>query len=97
MFGEITIPYESVMLYNVAKLKTGIDFEEVELAIAEMCSLVKETYPDFIAGQVFQYAGFISEEGSVGDHGEEGNHISIVTYLKSFEAHEKSHKDKPFK
>ena len=62
MFGEITIPYESVMLYNVAKLKTGIDFEEVELAIAEMCSLVKETYPDFIAGQVFQYAGFISEE-----------------------------------
>ena len=41
MFGEITIPYESVMLYNVAKLKTVIDFEEVELAIAEMCSLVK--------------------------------------------------------
>ena len=52
MFDSITIPFESVMLYNVAKLKDGIDFEEVELAIAEMCSHVKETYPDFIAGQV---------------------------------------------
>ena len=56
MFNPITIPYESVMLYNVATLKGGIDFDEVELAIAEMCSHVKETYPDFIAGQVFQYS-----------------------------------------
>ena len=34
MFNPITIPYESVMLYNVATLKGGIDFDEVELAIA---------------------------------------------------------------
>ena len=97
MFGPITIPYESVMMYNVARLKQDIDFDDVELAVAEMCSLVKETYPDFIAGQVFRYEGFISEEGSVGDYGFEGNHIAIVTYWKSFEAHEKSHRDKPFK
>ena len=97
MFGPITIPYESVMMYNVARLKQDIDFDDVEFAVAEMCSLVKETYPDFIAGQVFRYEGFISEEGSVGDYGFEGNHIAIVTYWKSFEAHEKSHKDKPFK
>ena len=97
MFGQITIPYESVMLYNVAQLKYGVEFDDVEFAIAEMCSLVKETYPDFIAGQVFHYAGFISEEGTVGERGEEGNHIAIITYWKSFEAHEKSHKDKLFK
>ena len=97
MFGPITIPYEAVMMYNVARLKQDIDFDDVELAVAEMCSLVKETYPDFIAGQVFKYEGFISEEGSVGDYGFEGNHIAIVTYWKSFEAHEKSHRDKPFK
>lgn len=97
MFGPITIPYESVMLYNVARLKYGVEFDDVEMAIAEMCSLVKETYPDFIAGQVFHYAGFISEEGSVGGHGDEGNHIAIVTYWKSFESHERSHRDKPFK
>jgi len=97
MFNPITIPYESVMLYNVATLKGGIDFDEVELAIAEMCSHVKETYPEFIAGQVFQYEGFISEEGTVGEHGDEGNHIAIVTYWKSFESHEKSHRDEKFK
>ena len=97
MFGRITIPYESVMMYNVARLKKDIDFDDVEMAVAEMCSLVKETYPDFIAGQVFRYEGFISEEGSVGDYGFEGNHIAIVTYWKSFEAHEKSHRDSPFK
>ena len=94
MFGSITIPYESVMMYNVARLKQDVDFDDVELAVAEMCSLVKETYPDFIAGQVFRYEGFISEEGSVGDYGFEGNHIAIVTYWKSFESHEKSHRDK---
>ena len=27
MFGPITIPYESVMLYNVATLKYGVEFE----------------------------------------------------------------------
>ena len=97
MFGSITIPYESVMMYNVARLKQDVDFDDVEMAVAEMCSLVKETYPDFIAGQVFHYAGFISEEGSVDGWGDEGNHIAIVTYWKSFESHERSHRDKPFK
>ena len=52
MFGPITIPYESVMMYNVARLKQDIDFDDVELAVAEMCSLVKETYPVFIAGRI---------------------------------------------
>jgi hypothetical protein len=41
MFNPITIPYQSVMLYNVATLKGGIDFDDVEFAIAEMCSHVK--------------------------------------------------------
>ena len=97
MFSPITIPYESVMLFNVAKLKDDLDFDEVELAIAEMCSHVKDNYSDFIAGQVFKYAGFISDEGTVGDFGDEGNHIAIVTYWKTFESHEKSHKDEKFK
>ena len=49
MFGPITIPYESVMLYNTARLKYNVEFDDVEMAIAEMCSHVKETYDDFIA------------------------------------------------
>jgi len=101
MFGAVEIPYESVMLFNVVKLKPGVDMDEVELAMGEMCNTVKETYGDdkggFIAGQVFKYAGFISDEGSVGDYGEEGAHLAIVTYWRSFEQHEASHADHIFK
>ena len=97
MFDAITIPYECVMLYNTATLKDGVDFDEVEMAIAEMCSLVKETYPDFLAGQVFKFSGFISEEGTIGGTEEHGDHIAIVTYWKSFDSHEQSHKDEKFK
>ena len=97
MFDAIKIPYESVMLYNTATLKNGVDFDEVEMAIADMCSLVKETYPDFIAGQVFKYAGFVSNEGTIGYGSNNRNHIAIVTYWKSFESHEESHKNEKFK
>ena len=100
MYDPVKIPFESVMLFNVVKLKAGVDFDDVEMAMAEMCSVVKENYGDdkggFIAGQVFKYAGFISEEGSVGDAGEEGEHLAIVTYWKSFDQHETSHADSIF-
>ena len=97
MFGPITIPYEAVMLYNVCKLKDGLErSDELEFAIGEMCTVVKETYDDFIAGQVLKYAGFISQEGSVGDYGPEGNHFALITYWKSFDAHEASHRAERF-
>ena len=97
MFNAITIPFESVMLFNTATLKDGVDFDEVELAIAEMCSLVKETYPDFLAGQVFKYEGLISTEGTVGQEPNSKEHIAIVTYWKSFDSHEESHRNEMFK
>jgi|TARA_B100001964_G_C13767301_1_gene394448 hypothetical protein len=97
MFGPITIPYEAVMLYNVCKLKDGLEWsDELEFAIGEMCTVVKETYDDFIAGQVLKYAGFISQEGSVGGCGPEGNHFALITYWKSFDAHEASHRAERF-
>jgi hypothetical protein len=97
MFSEIKVPFDSVMLYNVAKLKEGVTIEDVEENLAMMCNIVKNKYEGFIAGQVFKYSGFISEEGSVGDLGKEGNHIAILTYWSSFEEHERSHADKDFK
>jgi len=85
------------MLYNVCKLKDGLEWsDELEFAIGEMCTVVKETYDDFIAGQVLKYAGFISQEGSVGDYGPEGNHFALITYWKSFDAHEASHRAERF-
>ena len=97
MFDSIAIPYEAVMLYNVCKLKDGLEWsDELEFAIGEMCTVVKETYDDFIAGQVLKYAGFISQEGSVGGYGPEGNHFALITYWKSFDAHEESHRAERF-
>ena len=99
MYGDITIPYNSVMLYNVCKLKENHSFDEVELAVGETCSLTK-AMDGFIAGQVVKYAGFVSEEGTVGDPrntGVVGNHFGLITYWKSFDDHEKSHKDAAIK
>jgi len=100
MFGPITIPYESKMLYNVVKLKNGISMEDVELKLGELCETVKETYRDeggFIAGQAFKFSGFVSEEGSLDSENKSEEHIAIITYWKSFEQHEKSHADPTFK
>ena len=71
MFAPIEIPYGCVMLFNVVDLKEGVRVEDVELVLGEMCNVVKNTYGDdkggFIAGQVYKYSGFVSEEGSVGE------------------------------
>ncbi len=109
MFHGINIPFDAKMLFNVVRLKPGRTIEDAELAMGEMCNVVKNTYRDsggFIAGQVFKYSGFISEEGSLGgaqidQHVESrclsDEHLVIVTYWKSFDQHEKSHADPVFK
>lgn len=101
MYGPITIPYGGKMLFNTVKLKPGVTYDDVELALAEMCHVVKETYGGdkggFIAGQVFKFSGFVSAEGSVGDAAGADHDLVIVTYWKSFEAHERSHADATFK
>ena len=97
MFDKITIPYGSVMLFNTVKLKDNVKIDEVENLIGEMCFIVKDNYPGFRAGQVFKYSGFISDEGSIGDYGDEGEHIAIVTYWDSFKEHERSHSHETFK
>ena len=99
MFGPVTIPFECVMLFNIIKLKSNVDFEDVEMALAETCSVVKENYSSrgFVAGQVFKYSGFISDEGSVGGLGPEQEHVAILTYWRGFKEHERSHADAQFK
>jgi hypothetical protein len=62
MFDPITLPFGAKMLFNTVKLKPGVSFEDVEMAVGEMCNVVKETYGGdkggFIAGQVFKLSGF---------------------------------------
>lgn len=102
MFGPITIPQNAVMLFNEVVLKPGVTVDDVEEALAEMCNVVKENYTAFVAGQVFEFAGFISDEGSINKESEAdsfyvGNKIAIVTYWTSFDEHEKSHADALFR
>jgi len=109
MFEPIQIPYGCVMMFNVVDLKEGVTVSDVELALGEMCNVVKNAYGDdkggFIAGQVYRYSGFVSKEGSVGEPPEaeqvaakiKQGELAIVTFWKSFEQHEKSHADKVFK
>lgn len=99
MFDPISIPYDAVMLFNRVKLKPGVTIEDVELALGEMCNVVKNTYRDdggFIAGQVFKFSGFISNEGSVNNPSNHDEHVAIITYWKSFDQHETSHADEVF-
>jgi hypothetical protein len=101
MFHPITIPFGCVMLFNVVKLKEGVTLADVELQLGEMCNVVKNTYGDeaggFIGGQVYNFTGFISDQGSFDSTKMTEDHLTIVTYWKSFEQHEKSHADSVFK
>ncbi len=101
MFHPISIPFGCVMLFNVVKLKEGVQVSDVELALGEMCNVVKNTYGDdnggFIGGQVYKYTGFVSTEGSFDSKKMSEDHLVIMTYWQSFEQHEKSHADETFR
>ena len=101
MFGPIEIPFGARMLFNTVRLKPGVGMDEIELALGEMCNVVKDTYGGdkggFIAGQVFKFSGFASAEGSLGDVKPADDHVVIVTYWRSFEQHERSHADRAFR
>jgi hypothetical protein len=102
MFGPITIPFGAKLLFNTVKLKPGVTIDDIEVAIADMCNVVKDTYGDdrggFIAGQVFKFSGFVSDEGSLGGGSGSADHdLVIATYWKSFDQHERSHADKVFR
>jgi len=101
MFTPITIPFGVKMLFNTVRLRPGVQMEDVEMALGEMCNVVKDTYGGdkggFVAGQVFQFSGFVSDEGSLSGAKAAEGHVAIVTYWRSFEEHEESHADKVFK
>jgi hypothetical protein len=100
MFEPIKIPFGAKMLFNTVKLKPGVSMDDVELALGEMCNVVKDTYGGdkggFIAGQVFKFTGFVSDEGSLAASHAADDHIAIVTYWRSFDEHERSHADSVF-
>ena len=101
MFDSLSIPFGAKMLFNTVKLRPGATIEDVELAIGEMCNVVKNSYGGekggFLGGQVFRFSGFASEEGSLGGPQPSDEHLAIVTYWRSFGEHERSHADAAFR
>ena len=101
MFDALSVPFGARMLFNTVKRKPGVAMEDVELAVGEMCHVVKEPYRGdkggFCGGQVFRFSGFASPEGSLGGVKPAEAHLAIVTYWRSFEEHERSHADRIFK
>ena len=100
MFEALAVPFGAKMQLTTVKHKQDVAMEDVELAVGEMCNVVKETYGNekggFCGGQVFKFSGFASPEGSLGEIKPADAHIAIVTYWRSFEQHERSHADKVF-
>ncbi len=100
MFDSIVIPFGAKALYNTIKLKPGVTIDDVELAMGEMCNVVKNNYGGdkggFIAGQVLKFSGFVSDEGSLGPSRGADHDLAIVTYWRSFAEHERSHADAQF-
>jgi hypothetical protein len=100
MFGSISIPFDAKVLFNIIKLKPGVAIEDVEIAMGEMCNVVKGSYGGdkggFIAGQVLKFSGFISDEGSISRSRHADHDVAIVTYWRSFQEHERSHADEAF-
>ncbi|MFO7542029.1 MAG: hypothetical protein R6W97_04335 [Thiobacillus sp.] len=41
MYNPVTIPFGSKMLFNAIKLKPGVSASDIELALGEMCHVVK--------------------------------------------------------
>ncbi len=78
MFEALSVPFGAKMLFNTVKLKPGVTMDDVELAVGEMCNVVKDTYGDekggFCGGQVWKFSGFASAEARCG----RGRELSLV-------------------
>jgi hypothetical protein len=103
MSGLISnFPYNGVVTVNRVILKQGYTVDDLQERVAELCENVKTYHSDtgFVGGFVALNSGEISNEGStVGqpvDTGMKDREALIVTFWRSFEEHEASHRSETF-
>jgi hypothetical protein len=95
-------PYDGVVTINRVILKPDYTIDDLQERVAFLCENVKTYHSDtgFIGGFVALNSGAVSNEGSnVGQAVEspmKGKEALIVTFWKSFEEHEASHKSDTF-
>ena len=103
MTGLISgFPYDGVVTVNRMILKKAYTMDDLQERVAILCENVKTFHSDtgFIGGFVAMNSGQISNEGStIGqpvDNGLKGREALIVTFWRSFEEHEASHRSETF-
>ncbi len=103
MSGLISnFPYDGVVTVNRVILKQGYTVDDLQERVAELCENVKTYHSDtgFVGGFVALNSGQISNEGStIGqpvDDELKGREALIVTFWRSFEEHEASHRSETF-
>ncbi|MEJ2620676.1 MAG: ligand-binding protein SH3 [Candidatus Thiodiazotropha sp.] len=103
MSGLITdFPYDGVVTVNRVILKTGYTVDDLQERVAELCENVKTYHSEtgFIGGFVALNSGQISNEGSTIGQAVESDLKSrealILTFWRSFEDHEQSHRSETF-
>jgi hypothetical protein len=103
MSGLISnFPYDGVVTVNRVILKKEYTVDDLQERVAELCENVKTYHSDtgFIGGFVALNSGQISNEGStIGqpvDDELKGREALIVTFWRTFEEHEASHRSDTF-
>ena len=95
-------PHDGVVTVNRVILKTGYTVDDLQERVAVLCENVKTYHSEtgFVGGFVALNSGAISNEGST-----VGQAVSsplkekealIITFWKSFEEHEQSHRSETF-
>ncbi len=93
---------DGVVTVNRVLLKPEYRIEELEERVALLCENVKTYHSDtgFVGGMVVLNSGQVSNEGStIGQAVEsslKGREALIITFWKSFEEHEASHRSASF-
>ncbi len=103
MSGLISnFPFNGVITVNRVILKENYTVDDLQERVAVLCENVKTYHSDtgFIGGFVALNSGDVSNEGStVGQAVEsplKGKEALIVTFWRSFEDHERSHRSETF-
>lgn len=96
-------PHDGVVTVNRIILKPGYSVDDLQERIALLCENVKTYHSDtgFIGGLVMLNSGNISNEGSTTGQTVESElknkEALIITFWRSFEEHEKSHRSETFR
>jgi len=95
-------PHDGVVTINRVILKDEYSIDDLQERVAVLCENVKTYHSEtgFVGGLVCLNSGAVSNEGStVGQAVEsplKGKEALIITFWKSFEEHEESHKSETF-